>query len=99
VRLTLVTWLGDVTEMIGATKDGVWPEAQIRQTDGDTGADRAPQTLCPVFVGANSQQSSACAIVVISNKPMHSETHHATHLREPADRHWLPVMRRKTSDS
>ena len=40
---TLVTRPGPTTEVIGAAKDGVWLEAQIRQTDTEAGADRAAQ--------------------------------------------------------
>ena len=37
----LVIWLGASTEVMGAAKDGVWPEAQIRQTGEDEWADRS----------------------------------------------------------
>jgi len=43
VPQTLVTWPGASIEVMGAAKDGVWLEAQIRQTDEDAGADRAVQ--------------------------------------------------------
>lgn len=39
----LVTRPGPMTEVTGAAKEGVWLEAQIRQTDEDAGADRAVQ--------------------------------------------------------
>ncbi len=39
----LVTWPGVTTEVMGAANDGAWPEAQIRQTDEDAGADRVVQ--------------------------------------------------------
>jgi hypothetical protein len=43
VPQTLVIWLGATTDVMGAAKDGVWPEAQIRQIAGGAGADRAKQ--------------------------------------------------------
>jgi hypothetical protein len=38
---TVAARLGATTEVMGTAKDGVWPAAQIRQTDEDAGADRA----------------------------------------------------------
>jgi len=40
---TLVIWSGAATGAMGAAKDGVWPEAQIRQTVEVAGVDRAVQ--------------------------------------------------------
>jgi len=38
---TLVIWSGAATGVMGAANEGVWPEAQIRQTVEDAGVDRA----------------------------------------------------------
>jgi hypothetical protein len=50
-----------------------------------------------VLSGTNSQRSKACAIVVINSKPMHSEAHEASSLRDAADRHWLLFIGREIS--
>jgi hypothetical protein len=80
---------------MGAAKDGVWLEAQIRQTDDAAGADRSVLNWCAVCSGANSQQSRACATVVINSRPMHREAHQASNPRDAAARHWLLVISRK----
>lgn len=40
---TLVIGPGDTTGVTGAAHEGVWPEAQIRQTVDDAGVDCAVQ--------------------------------------------------------
>lgn len=73
---------------MGAARDGVWPEMQIRQTAEDAGADRALDKLGVVRSGGSSQQSRACAMVVINSSPTQREAYEASNLRDAADRDW-----------
>lgn len=97
MRQTLVTRPSAATEIMGAANEGAWPEMQIRQTTEDAGDDCDVQKLGVVCSGTNSQQSRACAIVVINSKPMHREAHEARAFRTAADRSGPLVITREIS--
>lgn len=88
--------MGATKEIMGAANDGAWPDMQIRQTVEDAGADRVVEKLGAVRSDTNSQLSKACAMVVITSRPMHSEAHEASTLLAAADLRWLLVISRKT---
>jgi hypothetical protein len=90
----LVLWLGATIEVIGAAKEGVSPKAQIRQTAEDVGADRAVENSRVLRRDVNSQQSRACAIVVINSRPMHKEAPELSNLRDAVDRGVLVISRK-----
>lgn len=99
MRWTSVTCPPASTEIMGAARDGAWPEMQIRQIVEDAGADCPVQKCCVVRGATSSQLSRACAIVVINSKPMHKEAHAARNLRNAADRREPLVICREMNDA